>query len=76
VTMQHSLCCRCAVVLNDVPAHQVYKGDNGWLLGGSMTLSAVLREVGTADLSAMQRNSYLLACEMLDYRKLSRRILQ
>lgn len=74
-TMQHSLCCRCAIVLDDVAAHRPYLRDNGWLLGGTHDLVSVFAGLERADLSAMARNSYAFACESLDYRILSRRIL-
>lgn len=75
VTMQHSLCARCAVILDDVPAHQVYLRDNGWLISKEKSLETILADLGNADLAAMQRNAFLVAKELLDYSILSRRVL-
>jgi glycosyltransferase involved in cell wall biosynthesis len=75
-TMQHSLCCRCAVILNDVPAHRVYQTGNGWFVSSRAELVAALREVVTADLAGMQANSFKIAQEMLDYSVLAERILR
>lgn len=75
-TMQHSLCCRCAVILDDVPAHEVYNCGNGWLINDTLAISDILGEVCDADLEAMGFASYTIAREMLDYSKLSLRILR
>ncbi len=76
VTMQHSLCCRCPVILDDVPSHEIYKRQNGWFVQSQRDLEAALREVPHADLGAYSENSYRLACEMLDYSVLAQRILR
>jgi 1,2-diacylglycerol 3-alpha-glucosyltransferase len=75
-TMQHSLSCRCAVILDDVPAHEVYQRDNGWFVRSDDELELALRALGAADLPAMQANSYALAKEILDYRVLAERVLR
>lgn len=75
-TMQQSLCCRCAVILDDAPAHKVYQRGNGWFIGGDQSLSAALGELATADLAAMQANSERLARELLDYSILADRVLR
>lgn len=74
-TMQHSLCCRCAVILDDVPAHVAYKSSNGWFLNCEGDLDAALAAIPSADLTAMKAGSSRLATELLDYRLLSRRVL-
>ncbi len=76
VTMQHSLCCRCAVILNDVPAHKAYPDDNGWRIDSDESLVTVFSGIDGADLKAMSSSSYEFACRHLDYRVLSRRILE
>jgi len=75
VTMQHSLCCHCAVILDDVPAHKVYFRNNGWPVTSQDTLERAIAEVATADLETMQENSFKIATEMLDYAKLAQRVL-
>jgi hypothetical protein len=76
VTMQHSLCCRCAVILDDVPSHRIYQRDNGWFIAGEEGLGRALAELATAPLPAMQANSYAVAKEMLDYKVLAERVLR
>ena len=75
VTMQHSLCCRCAVIVDDVPSHKVYVDGNGWLINDRMPLGAALAGIGKADLGQMQERSFAIASRMLDYAKLADRIL-
>lgn len=75
-TMQHSLCCHCAVILDDVPSHQLYLQGNGWLLNSQLTLEGAIASAANADLPAMQERSYSLARRMLDYSALSKRVLR
>jgi 1,2-diacylglycerol 3-alpha-glucosyltransferase len=75
VTMQHSLCCRCAVILDDVPSHRMYVENNGWLIGQDGTLVEILNKLLYANLEQMKINSYLFAKMNLDYEKLAKRIL-
>lgn len=76
VTMQHSLCCRCAIAIDDVPAHAPYHDQNGWLINAQLPLGAVLAEIADADLAAMQQRSFALATAKLDYAALAQRILR
>jgi hypothetical protein len=75
-TMQHSLCCWCAVILDDVPAHLPYQRDNGWFVTDQAGLIAALREASSANLDAMKANSLQIAREILDYSVLAERILR
>ncbi len=75
VTMQHSMCCHCAIAIDDVKSHQVYVKNNGWLLSHTMTLTHMFRTSATRDLSAMGEQSYHLARDMLDYKKLANQLL-
>lgn len=75
VTMQHSLCCRCAIAIADVPAHAPYYDRNGWLINAQHPLGAVLAAIADADLAAMQHRSFALATAKLDYAVLAQRIL-
>jgi hypothetical protein len=76
VTMQHSLCCRCAVIIDDVPAHQIYVRGNGWLINRGMPLERAIGEARVADLPKMQQESFRIASSMLDYAELSKRVLR
>ena len=74
VTMQHSFCCRCAVILDGVLSHRYYVTNNGWLIVRDGDLSAILQKALSADLRKMQQDSYLFAKEHLDYKELAQRI--
>ncbi len=76
VTMQHSLCCRCAVIIDDVPSHKVYVDGNGWLINKEKPLEAILAALPQANLKAMQDRSFAVASRMLDYASLAGRILR
>lgn len=77
-TMQNSLCARCAVILDDVPAHAVYYRENGWLIGPNRSLLSVLSDISTKnpDLARMQATSFEVAKSMLDYAVLAERVLR
>lgn len=74
-TMQHSLCCRCAVILKDYPSHFPFVSSNGWLFSDFEGLVAALKEVEGSDLHAMSHNSYLVARDLLDYDAMALRVL-
>ena len=76
-TMQMSLCCRCAVVLQDVLSHRDIFCNNGWLINDAEDLVGVLSSIekDPRQLSYMQENSYDFATDNLDYRKLAQRVL-
>ncbi|MNY24447.1 Glycosyl transferases group 1 [compost metagenome] len=74
-TMQHSLCCRCAIILDDVPAHSVYFKKNGWLIKEQRDLERIFDELPFSDFEEMKERSFAIAKEMLDYRVLARRVL-
>ena len=76
VTMQQSLCCRCAVAIDDVHAHSVYVAGNGWLLDTEITVEKMLQSAANAPLKEMSVKSYELARKLLDYRQLARRITE
>ena len=76
VSMQHSLCCHCAVIIDDVPSHHIYLNGNGWLINDVTPLEKILEEVGQADLATLQERSYEFAKNFLDYSMLSQRVLR
>ncbi len=75
-TMQHSLCCHCAVILDDVPSHKPFVDGNGWLLSDAASLPTALAEAERIDLRPMQERSFAIAKDLLDYAKLSTRVLR
>lgn len=76
VTMQSSLCSRCPVILADYPSHHAFIKDNGWLVGSDADLPAAVAAACNADLASMSRASLEIAKRLLDYEKMSRRVLQ
>jgi glycosyltransferase involved in cell wall biosynthesis len=75
-TMQMSLCCRCAVILDDVPSHKPYIYNNGWIINDNLQLmeaisSAIKNPKFTKE---MGLNSGALANGILDYKKLASRL--
>lgn len=75
-TMQMSLCCRCAAILDDVPSHRIFINDNGWLVGSALTLQKAFRLAleNRHRLALMADISSEVASRLLDYRKLASRI--
>ncbi len=75
-TMQMSLCCRCAVILDDVESHRVFVKTNGWLINESHKLEDIVFEVSNkkSRLPDMSKESFRVAQELLDYGKLSARL--
>jgi len=77
-TMQMSLCCRCPVVLDDVPSHRVFYNNNGFLVrdvAGLTQALAKLAQTPRQQLNFMSERSAAIAAELLDYRQLARRVL-
>lgn len=75
-TMQMSLCCRCAVILDDVPSHRPFMSDNGCLVGCDLSLDDAFRLVADSAgrLPLMSRNSAAVASRLLDYKSLAGRL--
>ena len=76
VTMQNAICLRCPVILDDVVSHKPYVSGNGWLLNEKKALQTVLDEISRnpKQLSNMSEQSLTIAKDMLDYRKLAKRL--
>jgi 1,2-diacylglycerol 3-alpha-glucosyltransferase len=78
-TMQMSLCCRCAVVLDDVISHRLLFDDNGFLVRDATGLSEAfikLSQMPRQNITVMGQRSLGVASKLLDYKQLSRRILK
>ena len=75
-TMQMSLCCRCAVIIDDVPSHHPFMNENGWLINKVQSLNSIFTEIGLneAKLPTMSKNSATIASDLLDYKKLAARL--
>lgn len=76
-TMQMSICCNCAVILDDVASHKPYVHGNGWLVNNSAELDNAFESassIPTHELQKISNRSEEIASELLDYRKLAARI--
>ena len=76
-TMQMSLCCHCAIVLENLDGHEMYVKGNGWLITEANEISDILMAIGKKqiNLDEMKRLSKKIAIDLLDYSKLARKIL-
>lgn len=77
-TMQASLCARCAVILADVPSHKPFIDENGWLVTDVDSVVNAFREIENNPkiLSVKGAKSLGVARRLLDYNKLSERLLE
>jgi glycosyltransferase involved in cell wall biosynthesis len=77
-TMQTSMCCHCAVVLENLPSHRLYVDGNGWLLDRPEEIASVFAAIhsGKQDIEAMKARSLTFACQNLDYSVLAERVLK
>lgn len=75
-TMQMSICCRCALIIDDVPSHEPYLNNNGWLVGKKVSLDEAFNFAKSSMnlVEIMSTNSSNLAENLLDYRKLAGRL--
>lgn len=77
-TLQMALCCRCPVVIADVPSHQVFIEGNGLLVKSENDFANGLATMSTlldSDLRKMSEISSTLSAQLLDYRQQALRIL-
>ncbi|PAJ74468.1 glycosyl transferase family 1 [Pseudoalteromonas sp. NBT06-2] len=77
-TMQASLCARSAIIIDNVASHQPYLKENGWFANDSISIKKVLEEISKNphQLVKMSQNSFDIAKNMLNYKKLATRILK
>lgn len=75
-TTQTSMCCRCAILVDDVPSHRALFVDNGFLINERTTLANSLTAIAVAPeaVDAMKKRSLQFAREHLDYAQLAKRI--
>ena len=77
-TLQNSICCRCAVMVDDVPSHHPFVKDNGWMLHGTEALvqafDAAIHAFQEGRLKQMRSQSLSIARQLLDYEKMAQRL--
>lgn len=78
VTLQASMCAKCAVVIDKVKSHEPYLHGNGWYANDVESLTKVFDEISTnpIQLVEMSEKSYEIAARLLDYKKLAERVLK
>lgn len=76
-TMQMSLCARCAVMVANVPSHQPFVRGNGWKLSTLTDQVAAFKQIENKPdiLHEMSKCSFEIASELLDYRRMAKRLL-
>ncbi len=77
-TLQNSICCRCAVIVDDVPSHYPFVTGNGWMVDDTERLAQAFSDAIHAHqdgrLERMQAESLSIATNLLDYKKMARRL--
>lgn len=75
-TTQMSMCCRCAIVVEDLESHRALLHENGFLINDRNPLSAILLNIDNnlSQVERMKTNSYEFARANLDYAQLAKRI--
>ncbi|QEA14547.1 glycosyltransferase family 4 protein [Comamonas flocculans] len=77
-TLQNSICCRCAVMVDDVPSHHPFVKGNGWMVHGAEALvrafDAAIHAFQEGCLEQMRARSLSIARQLLDYEKMAQRL--
>ncbi|WP_137807892.1 glycosyltransferase family 4 protein [Pseudomonas sp. G(2018)] len=76
-TMQMSICARCPVVIADVPSHEPFVKGNGWKVSNQEQLSNAFASIekDPSVLSGMSQRSLEIAYDLLEYRRMAKRLL-
>ncbi|AMT96346.1 MULTISPECIES: glycosyltransferase [Psychrobacter] len=75
-TMQQSICLRNPIILDNVKSHKPFVDGNGWLINNIEDIYRILDSISenSSVLSEMSKKSYQIAINILDYRKLAKKI--
>ncbi len=77
-TLQNSICCRCAVMVDDVPSHHPFVKGNGWMVHNTEALAqafdAAIHAFQEGRLEQMRAQSLHIARQLLDYEKMAQRL--
>lgn len=76
-TMQMSLCARRPVIIADVPSHQPFVKGNGWKVSNQDQLTGAFEAIDRdpSVLGEMSQRSLEIASDLLDYRRMAKRLL-
>lgn len=79
-TLQNSICCRCAVIADDVPSHHPFVNSNGWLVRDIKQLKQAFEDAmkASADgrLERMSKQSVGIASQLLDYKIMAKSLVE
>lgn len=77
-TMQNAICCGCPVMLYPHKSHEPYLKGNGFYVETVKDMISVLRAIDSNPemLEGMRKASYVVAHDLLDYRKLAARLYE
>ncbi|MEG1201499.1 MAG: glycosyltransferase family 4 protein [Comamonas sp.] len=77
-TLQNSICCRCAVMVDDVPSHHPFVKGNGWMVHDTEALAqafnSAIHAFQEGQLQEMRSQSLSIARQLLDYEKMAQRL--
>lgn len=77
-TLQNSICCRCAVIVDDVPSHHPFVNGNGWMVHDVEALvqafDSAIHAFQDGRLEQMRAQSLHIARQLLDYEKMAQRL--
>lgn len=78
VTMQNSMCQRCAVVIDDVKSHRPFIDGNGYLTKAGTDMEQILRHTSSHrdEIETMKSKSYSIAKQMLNYSAQALRLIE
>lgn len=76
-TMQMSLCARRPVIIADVPSHVPFVDGNGWKVNSEADLIDVFATIESSPdiLATFSKRSFEIASNLLDYRRMAKRLL-
>jgi 1,2-diacylglycerol 3-alpha-glucosyltransferase len=76
-TMQMSICARRPVVIADVPSHEPFVKGNGWKVSNQEHLTNAFASIekDPSVLNEMSQRSLAIAYELLEYRRMAKRLL-
>jgi 1,2-diacylglycerol 3-alpha-glucosyltransferase len=75
VTTQMSICCRCAVIVEDVLSHKPFVDGNGWLVNPETQLLEIFNQLEVSTVNNMKIRSNQIGIDILDYKKMAQRVL-
>ena len=75
-TMQNAICCGCAVMLFPFKSHQPFLKGNGYFVSTEQDMVNAFEDISAhpEKIAEMRKKSYVVAHELLDYKKLAARV--